>query len=370
MDRRTFLQAGAGLASAAVLTKTSFAGTLNANKLKILVLGGRDYFGPTLIDFLIKSGHDVTHFNRGFTNPHLFKELTWVKGNREIADGSGLELLRAHLKQHTFDLVIDTWQKLPSAVHESAKLLKPYIGQYQYVSSISAYKDKETKGIDENYPMYDLSDTKLEDRRMSYSAAKAWSETALYDELGDKAITFRSHGMRSNRLPDRIYEPYWPARMLDGGKVLLPKDDNHVMQVCDVVSMVHFMHHAAQEKLSGIYNVALKTTPFEEYINRVDNVTKQPHQKVWVPKAFLKEQGIEPYRDLPLWRPQLPGFYHINTDKAIKAGFKGRSIEAMVTDQLQGYLSRNPKKDFMFGVRGRISRQKEKSVLTAWENKT
>jgi len=368
VDRRTFLQAGAGVASAAVLTKTSLAGSLSNNKMKILVLGGRDYFGPTLLEFLIKSGHDVTHFNRGFTNPNLFKELTWIRGNREIADGSGLEILKTHLKQNTFDLVIDTWQKLPSAVYETAKLLKPYIGQYQYVSSISAYKDKSTKGIDENYPMLDLSSSKLEDRRMSYSQAKAWSETALFNELGDKAITFRSHGMRSNRLPERIYEPYWPVRMLDGDKILLPKDDNHVMQVCDVVSMVHFMGHAAQEKLSGIYNVALKTMLFKEYINRVDNVTKQPHEKVWIPKAFLKEHGIEPYQDLPLWRPQLPGFYHINTDKATKAGFKGRSIEAMVTDQIQGYLSRNPNNDFMFGVRGTISRQKEKLVLSAWEN--
>jgi len=367
MNRRNFLKNTAVSAVATSLSLNLMAQQPSTGKLKVLVLGGRDFFGPTLVKALITKGHHVTLFNRGYTNPDLFSDLPWIKGDREIADGSGLINLKNHLKKNTFDVVFDTWQKHPTAVSRAAKILKPYIGQYQYVSSISVYKDKLTKNIDENYPLYDLKDTSIDSKRLNYSQAKTWSEKALFEELGDKVVTFRSHGMRSNRLPNRMYEPYWPVRMLDGGDILLPQDKDHVMQVCDVVSMVDFMCHCAEKGHRGAFNMALPTKDFKDYINEAYKVTQKPHNKVWIPKDFLAKHDIEPYRDLPLWRPQLPGFYHINTSKAVNAGFKARSIQQMVTDQLSGYLSRNPNRDFMFGVRGTISRQKEKQVLNAWK---
>ena len=369
MNRREFLINSSVVTAATLASQSTLANVVaNHSPLKILVLGGRDYFGPTLVDTLLAQGHQVSLFNRGFTNPELFPQLTWIKGNREINDGSGLALLKQHLKHHNYDIAIDTWQKAPLAVLEMAKLLKKHIGQYQYISSIAVYKDNSTIGINEEFPLRDLSESTIEHKRLRYGERKAWAETALFEELGEKAITFRSHGMRSNRLPDRIYEPYWPARFLDGGQILLPKDDNHIMQVCDVKSMTQFMTLAAEKQLHGAYNIALPTTDFTDYLAAVDKVTQRPHEKIWIPKSFLADQGIEPYRDLPLWRPQLPGFYQIQTDKAIKAGFNGRSISAMVTDQLSGYLKRNPNKDFLFGVRGTISRQKERQVLEAWFN--
>lgn len=367
MNRRQFLTTSSllsvGLATQSVLPNFAFAG---GNKLKILVLGGRDFFGPTLVETLISMGHQVTLFNRGFTNAHLFPHLTWIKGDREVADGSGFANLKQHLVSHKYDWVIDTWQKLPTAVRDTAKVLKPHIGQYHYVSSISVYKDKATAQIDENYPLKDLSKSNIENPRLPYSERKAWSETALFDELGDKVTTFRSHGMRSDRTPSRIYEPYWPSRFLAGGEILLPKDKDHVMQVCDVKSMIDFMILAQSKGLSGAFNVARETRTFSEYIDDVTSVTKTSHEKVWIPKTFLANEGIEPYRDLPFWRPQLPGFYHINVEKALKAGLKNRSIQAMVTDQLTGYLRRNPNQDYFFGARGTISRQKEAKVIAKW----
>ncbi|BDX04837.1 hypothetical protein [Planctobacterium marinum] len=371
MNRRQFLSVSTAVAGsvAAGISVPGFAKD-SGEKLKVLVLGGRDYFGPTLINALLQAGHSVTHFNRGFTNPELFQHLQWIRGDREVRDGSGLINLKQHLKQHNYDLVVDSWQKHPMFVPPIAKLLKGHIGQYHYVSSISAYKDKNTVHIDEDYPLVDLSDSTIEDRRHTYGRAKAWSETVLFEELGDKVTTFRSHGMRSDRTPNRIYEPYWPARFLEGGTIVLPKDDNHVMQVCDVKSMIAFMLHCQHKGLSGPFNVARDTMAFSDYVQEVEKVTQTPHQKVWVPKDFLAEQGVEPYRHLPLWRPQLAGFYHININKAKQAGLVNRSVVDMVTDQLAGYLRRNPKQDFMFGGVGTISRQKERQILNAWKNAT
>ena len=367
MNRRDFISASTKLSSAVLLANTLPAfSAKSTQQLNVLVLGGRDFFGPTLITKLVKQGHNVTMFNRGFTNTQLFPQLTWIKGDREIKDGSGLINLKNHLRKNKFDWVIDTWQKAPQAVLDMAKLLKPHIGQYHYISSISVYKDKLKKGINESYPLTNLDDSSISDTRLPYAKRKAWAETVLFEELADKVTTFRSHGMRSDRTPNRIYEPYWPARFLEGGEILLPKDEDHVMQVCDVDSMVDFMSNCQQKALTGAFNIARETMAFEQYIKQVEQVTQQPNKKVWLAKDFLAKHGIEPYRHLPLWRPQLPGFYHIDVNKALASGLVNRSIKSMVTDQLAGYLRRNPKQDFMFGGRGTISRQKEKQVLANW----
>jgi len=369
MNRRDFLTSTAAVATALPFTiaTSSFAKNNNTG-FKYLILGGRDFFGPTLVNTLLASGNQVTLFNRGFTNPELFPELKWIRGDREVKDGSGLSNLKEHLKNHNYDVVIDTWQKSPVAIREMIKLIKGKIGRYQYVSSISVYKDRNTKNITEEYPLVDLSNTNLEDRRLSYAKRKTWAETLLFQELGEAAVTFRSHGMRSDRTPDRIYEPYWPARMLKGGEIVFPLDDRHMMQVCDVKSMSKFMSHTAVEGGNGAFNIALQPSSFKGYIDEVDKVTQQPHRKMWIPKKFLNKFDIEPYRDLPLWRPQLPGFYHINVNKALKAGLKNRSLSAMVTDQLSGYLKRNPENDFMFGAHGTIGINKERQILSAWNS--
>ena len=116
----------------------------------------------------------------------------------------------------------------------------------------------------------------------------------------------------------------------------------------------------------GAFNVAMKTITFDHYVNEVTELTSKSHKKIWVPRDFLAEQGVEPYRHLPFWRPQQPGFYHINVNKSLKAGLESRSIKEMVSDQLEGYVRRNPKQDFMWGFVGTISRQKERKILDAW----
>ncbi len=40
--------------------------------LKILVLGGTGFIGPHMVRYAMYRGHEVTLFNRGRTNTHLF----------------------------------------------------------------------------------------------------------------------------------------------------------------------------------------------------------------------------------------------------------------------------------------------------------
>ena len=70
---------GAGFAS----SSPASAGPDPADrKLKLLVLGGTGLIGPPMVEYALARGHEVTLFNRGKTNTHLFPDIEKLKGDR------------------------------------------------------------------------------------------------------------------------------------------------------------------------------------------------------------------------------------------------------------------------------------------------
>ena len=51
--------------------------------MDILLLGGPHFLGRALIDAALVTGHQVTMFNRGRTNPELYPEVTRLQGDRD-----------------------------------------------------------------------------------------------------------------------------------------------------------------------------------------------------------------------------------------------------------------------------------------------
>jgi 2'-hydroxyisoflavone reductase len=366
-NRREFLSIpGLGLAGLGLGSVSSLAE--QTKQLKILVLGGTDFMGPTLVTELLARDHTVTLFNRGITNPHLFPELEKIRGDRELADGSGI----AKLKGRQWDVAIDTWQKAPRCVRDTAQLLRGQIGQYQYVSSIAVYKDFSQVDITEGARLSDVPAMPEEyEVDMRYFVRKTLSELTLMETLPDTHAIFRSHGMRSDRIPVPGDEPYWPVRVARGGEVLAPDTGETPIQYTDVVSLCRFMAHCAEDRISDVFNVMIKRGAYslKDYLDKNKTVTVSDARFTWVPRAFLETQDIKPYRDLPMWRPEPAGFYNFNADKALGAGLENRPVENTITDMLAGYRRRHPNDEFRFGLEphhGTISMEVERDVLEAW----
>src|SRR5712664_1310171 len=53
-----------------------------AKPLRILILGGRGFLGPHLVENARARGHTLTLFNRGKTHPELFPDLVTLRGDR------------------------------------------------------------------------------------------------------------------------------------------------------------------------------------------------------------------------------------------------------------------------------------------------
>jgi len=73
--------------------------------MRILVIGGTRFVGRAYVETAIAAGHEVTLFNRGQTNAHLFTDLERIHGDR------GVDL--SALAGRTWDAVFDPACYLP-----------------------------------------------------------------------------------------------------------------------------------------------------------------------------------------------------------------------------------------------------------------
>ena len=103
--RRQFIQTGAAAMGALGLGAINQAASAGNTKqkagksMRLLILGGTGFIGPHMVQTALDRGHEVTIFNRGKSNPHLFPDIEKLKGDR---DGD-LE----SLKGRDWDAVID-----------------------------------------------------------------------------------------------------------------------------------------------------------------------------------------------------------------------------------------------------------------------
>lgn len=381
MNKREFVKT---LAAASALSFISPLETLANNNntvntkrehKKVLMLGGRGFIGPSIVKVFVNAGYDVTLLNRGKTNPDLFQNLPIIICDREKENKEDLKVIAKKYKETYWDIVVDTWQKSPKAVSDFLDEFKGQIGHYHYISTVSVYDKWDKKFIEETEPLNPLPKfpkTISEDFR--YAIRKTFSEEAIRDRIENYTI-YRSHGMRDFRVDrpkDPNAEPFWPVRFHRGGEILLPKVENHHMQVTDVQSLSNFVLHCAKTKTYGEYNVAYHPTPFKDYVASLIMATETPKKLHWIAGDFLIKNELLPYKIVPFWKPKPEGSYYFNVQKSIGAGLVNRPMVDMITDQLNGYKSRYPNDDVRFGeIIGTkrtkyYSMSKEKNIIRKW----
>jgi 2'-hydroxyisoflavone reductase len=356
MNRRQFI-----LSTSALGLASSFPAAAGTTNGKVLVLGGTGYFGPVIVEELLRKGFSVTLFNRGKTNPHLFPKLPKIRGDRELPNSHGLNALKANKAQ--WDWVVDTWQGSSKCVKDTARILADKTPQYQYVSTVSVYDDWDKIGITEDEALNPLP-AKAEPIHSEnrYAIRKTFSEQVLDQVLPRRNITFRSHGMRGYPTNAPKHEPYWQVKVKRGGDLVLPSDISHY-QVTDMVSLARFMIHCGIHQKMGPYNVCYPPMLFREFIENMVETLNSKVRLHWIPQEFLLAHEVK------LLRGEPAGRYQFDVSKALKDGLVNRTPNELLSDQLQGYYHRNPKDDFQFGKEGTstISSAREQEVIKIWQ---
>src|SRR5918992_1886127 len=124
-------------------------------RTKLLILGGTLFVGRHLVEAALDRGHEVTLFNRGRTNPELFPEVEWLRGDRD----DDLDALHGR----SWDAVVDPSARIPRWVRSAGELLADSVAHYTFISSGSVYADTSRPGYDEGARVHILPDETVEE---------------------------------------------------------------------------------------------------------------------------------------------------------------------------------------------------------------
>lgn len=335
--RRSFLAAAAAAPLAAPFAApNSPRATATARGKKLLVLGGTAFLGPHFVRAAQQNGHEVTLFNRGKTNPGLFKDLEQLRGDREKGD---LE----SLKGRAFDAVIDTSGYVPAHVEATAKLFADKAAHYQFISTISVYGSfgERPDAITEATPVGTVADedvAKVNTIRQSmpfYGPMKARCEAAAEAAMPGRVSNIRP-GLIVGPLDTSDRFTWWPVRCDRGGEVLAPGDRDGHVQFVDARDLAAFMLKCVEEQIVGVYNVTgfHGRVSMAELLGACKCATSSPVELVWAPEELLAEQKVQPYMQMPLWIPR-DGRSVVDCSAAIAKGLRFRPIADTVRDTLQ-----------------------------------
>lgn len=338
-------------------------------KMKILVLGGTRFLGRVLVEAALGSGHEVTLFNRGKTDPELFPKTEKLVGDR---DGN-LDVL----KDRVWDAVIDTSGYVPWSVRESAALLADAADHYTFISSVSVYDELEEPWIDEGHSVGKLAPERVEELK-EMEADEAIREH--YGELKflcerevERAFPGRSFIVR----PGLIVGPYdftdrfayWVNRIAKGGEVLAPGRRDKSVQFIDVRDLAEWILRMVESKADGTFNATGPETELtmEEFLDTCKETVGNETELIWVEEKFLLGHEVNGWTDLPLWIPDssnMDGFLKVDIRKALHAGLKFRPLEETIRDTLAWESTRTPHER-----KAGLAPKKEKAVLYDWTEK-
>ncbi|HSK72871.1 MAG TPA: NAD-dependent epimerase/dehydratase family protein [Pyrinomonadaceae bacterium] len=339
--------------------------------MKILIIGGTKFLGRHLVAAAQERNHKVTLFNRGKLSRENIEGVEQIYGDRN----SDLD----KLENRRWDAVIDTSGYLPQTVKLSAEALKDSVGQYVFISSISAYADFSQPNFDETAPIAELT----EEQQKKADSIELTGDIPAY-ALGEMygALKVQCERAAEKAMPGRVlnvrpglivgaFDPtdrftYWTMRVAKGGEVLAPGESNRFVQLIDAGDLSEWIIKMTEQGETGIYNANSK--PFEltmgKILEEIKNVSGSDAEFTWVSEDFLKQENVMAWSEMPLYLPEseegFRGFMSANVDKALEKGLSFRPLSETIRETLNW---RKTKTDEM---KAGISAEKEKELLRKW----
>lgn len=327
--------------------------------MRILVLGGTQFYGRAIVVAALDGGHDVTVFNRGVTDPGAFAgEVERLRGDRDGDLGA--------LATGTWDRCIDVSGYLPRTVRDSARLLADRVEHYTFVSSVAVFGAPESEGLDEDGPTAVLDDPTTEEiTNETYGGLKVLCEQAAEEALPGRVLLVR---------PGLIVGPgdhtgrftYWPTRLAEPGPVLGPGDPDQRVQLIDVRDLAGWTVRMSVAGVAGPFNATGPAQPLtmRTMLETVaEAVGGDPGAIVWTDDTFLLEHGVDEWTGLPLWLVHGRGMLAVDVAKAVTAGLALRPLAETARDTLAWARSAQPEPAWP-GVG--LDAARERDLLEAW----
>lgn len=344
-----------------------------ARPLKILILGGTGFTGPHQVRYALARGHELTLFNRGRRPKEWPAEVEELTGDRNTGD-------LAALADRTWDVVIDNPTTLPFWVRDAGRVLAGKVGQYVFISTLSAYASNAEPGMGEDAPnavyegedaMAETLDTLRESQFALYGPLKAASEREAEKQFPGITTVIRP-GLIVGPGDETDRYTYWPVRLDRGGEVVAPGDGSDPVQVIDARDLAEWTIRMVEDRTFGTFNAVGPgyRVPMADLLCGIRAATTAGAELTWIPAAFLEEHGAQPWSDLPVWVPSGPetaGFGTRSNARAIAAGLTFRPLAQTALDTLAWWKTLPAERQAT--LRAGLSPEKEREILAAWKAK-
>ncbi len=335
---------------------------------RLLILGGTGFIGPNTVRYAVERGHEVSIFTRGRSEAEIPEGVEHLIGDRND-DHTALE-------GRTWDVVLDNNCQDYRWAQKSTDLLKDAVGQYIFVSSISAYELPEGFGWGNKDRI--LMEPIVGEDFKRISPPEGWSDGddapyGLMKTLSEDIVHAAFPGRTTVVRPGLIVGPgdltdrftYWPVRMDEGGEVLAPGNPQHSNQIIDQRDLTEWIVRLAENGTTGDFNgvgPGYRLT-MGEMLEQIGTIATNPYELTWVTEDFLEAQEVRPWNDLPTW---IPGgaLMLVAVQNSVDAGLTYRPIAVTARDTLEWDKTRpaEERDNRRFGW----SREREREVLDAW----
>lgn len=343
MERRDFIKKSAAM-SALLSMNSLFASCSPQNKLKILVLGGTYFVGPSIVKAALKNNHSVTLFNRGITNPKLFPTLNLIKGDRE----EGINAYDPLMKEQ-WDVVIDVWPEKSKLVEEATRALIDHANHYVFISSIAVYNNFREVGLNEEYEVVSLA---LEKAEWEYPEEKLAAELFVQDRFPDNHTILRAGPIKGWRDP-ALDLLYWLIKLNRDESIIAPNSGLDQLQFIDVNDVGRFAIMASENKFFGAYNCtgpSKEPLLWKDFLEVSKKQFKSQTKLIWADEDFLEANKVSAFTDLPLWTPLWEdGFMQISNEKLIQTGFEFTPISSTLNDCMK-WFEKDIDSNIIFGT--------------------
>ena len=330
--------------------------------MRILILGGTRFIGPHQVKYALDRGHEVSIFTRGQTEPPFFQDyferVEQLTGDRDN-DLSALE-------GREWDAVIDNSASIPRWVAMTTELLQGNVDRYLFVSSISAYADYAIAGIDESYPVGQLSSPDVESMR-EYGPMKARCEAINTEAFGEGAINVRP-GLIVGPGDNTDRWTYWPVRVARGGEVLAPNSPADPVQNIDARDLSEWIVRLVETPgTGGTYNATGEVQTFGAMLEEIRAALVADATFTWVSTEFMAEHGVRSWQHMTNWVPPVGesiGMNQVSVAAAVQAGLTFRPLGDTARDTVEWWNTLPEERRGQ--MRAGLPADREAEVLAAW----
>jgi len=319
--------------------------------MRILMIGGTEFFGKLLVDRLLHAGHEVTLLTRGNKKPAEF----WSRVSHIECDRTHYADFKSKLEERNFDVVIDNVVSgradIESIIDVFASKERP--PQYIFCSSVAVYPDwsRVSGELDERSASLELEAG--DDWKIAYANGKREAEKYLVEHHGAMPYTIMRPTVIEGPEDPHKRTWFWIQRLQDGAPIILSTRDLHTLyrHVSPVdVAQAFFLAVGNEKAFNQTYNVAGKEVlTIKEYIRHLANVLgKEDIALCWLPEAELNRElpgyALPPFfervrltSNIGKIRAEL-GYEPQDTDTWLEETVKAFSEEAVLS---QGYEHRD-----------------------------